>query len=323
MDEDTIETRAARWRIRRSEPDFSANERAAFEAWIAEPAHAVAFAKVDRAWDLLGSLNDGDVEEPLPQRHMFSRRAMAAAVVAAIGTGAFWLARDEGQRISTALGEHRAMRLSDGSLVLLNTDTAVDVEFARTSRTINLLRGEAVFKVAKDPRRPWRVNVAGMRVEALGTTFGVRTNGIESRVLMLEGLVRISNPKQAPINGYASTGNVALVNRSAVRVMSPAVGEIDRLLSWRHGVLEFNGQTIQQIAEEFNRYNKTKIIVANPETAQLKFGGRFGTIESRKFVDALSSSFPVRAIQADDGTIYLTRSAEGQGPAPSKNVRGE
>jgi transmembrane sensor len=312
MDEDTIETRAALWRIRRSEPDFSTEDGAAFEAWIAEPAHAVAFAKVDRAWDLLGGLSECDVEASPARRHSLSRRAMAAALVAAIGTGAFWLARDERQRVSTALGEHRTLRLSDGSLVSLNTDTAIDIELDDTSRTIDLLRGEAIFQVAKDRKRPWRVNVAGMRVEALGTSFGVRTNGIESRVLMLEGLVKISNPKQRLINGYASTGNIALMSRSSVRVMSPAAGEIDRLLSWRHGMLEFNGQTVQQIAEEFNRYNKTKIIVASPETARLKFGGRFGTVEARKFVDALSSGFPVRAIQGDDGTIYLTDSTDGQ-----------
>jgi transmembrane sensor len=310
MQEDSLEAQAARWRIRRSDPDFTDQDSAAFETWIsADPARAVAFAKVDRTWDLMESLRENDLPEPAAHKYQLSRRAMAAALVVAIGTGTLWLALDKGQTISTVIGEQRTVRLSDGSLVSLNTDTAIDLEFGANSRTLILRRGEAVFQVAKDPKRPWRVKVAGMQIEALGTIFGVRTNGADSRVLMLKGLVKITNPGRTSIKAYASTGDAALVSRSAVRVVSPRSGEIDRLLSWRQGVLEFSGQSVQQIAEEFNRYNTSKIIVVNPETAQLKFGGRFGTHEGHQFVEALCSGFPVRAFDGDDGNIYLTASS--------------
>ena len=94
--------------------------------------------------------------------------AVAAALVGGIG---LWTARP--QRLDTRLGEIRRVPLADGSLVAINTKTALDVAMKPQSRHIVLKEGEAWFQVAKDPERPFVVAAGPVRVRALGTAFSV------------------------------------------------------------------------------------------------------------------------------------------------------
>lgn len=317
---DTIAAEAARWVVRRDPGPLSDMDEAAFRRWLgSDPAHAVAFARASRTWDLADGFNKGagpdiSVDERSP---CLSRRAMAAGIVATIGAagaGGFWLAAGRRpERFATALGEQRNVTLADRSVLRLNTDSAVEVDYSRHWRTVTMVQGEALFDIAHDLARPFRVLVAGLEIMAIGTAFGIRMEGIGARVLVTRGLVRIVNGFDATAATYAPAGSEVLIGKSGVRITKLLPGELHRLLSWKDGILEFESQTVREIADEFNRYSASKIVVTDAAIGKLRFGGHFGLHEGRQFIDALCAGFPVRAIEGQDGNIYLAAWDAAQG----------
>jgi len=87
----------------------------------------------------------------------------------------------------TAVGEQRAILLSDGSRLTLNTNTRLAVDYGEKLRRIRLVHGEAMFEVAKNPHRPFIVQTETEQVRALGTTFIVRNDAERVDVTLIEG----------------------------------------------------------------------------------------------------------------------------------------
>src|SRR5262249_28353313 len=116
----------------------------------------------------------------------------AAAAVGAVALGV-WMTRLSTERFNTPVGELREIQLADGSIVNLNAQSEVVVQFTRSERDIRLARGEAMFKVARDPARPFRVRTTNAIVEAVGTQFNVnaRPDGTTT-VAVLEGKVKLA-----------------------------------------------------------------------------------------------------------------------------------
>ena len=93
------------------------------------------------------------------------------------GAGVFAHLWGDGDLYATKVGEQQLVVLDDGTRMTLNTDTRVRVEIGPDLRSVNVQAGEALFEVAKDPRRPFVVHVADSEVVALGTVFSVRLRG--------------------------------------------------------------------------------------------------------------------------------------------------
>lgn len=95
---------------------------------------------------------------------------------------------------STVQGEQRTVALPDGSMVYLNTDTAIAVVYGDDERWVELLRGEALFQVASNPDRPFRVIAEGGMTEAVGTAFVIREDPVDTVVTVTEGVVEVRSP---------------------------------------------------------------------------------------------------------------------------------
>ncbi|WP_317932838.1 FecR family protein [Halioxenophilus sp. WMMB6] len=92
----------------------------------------------------------------------------------------------------SSIGQQRTLNLPDGSEVWLNTNSVVDVDFTRAVRHINLVRGEAYFKVAKDAQRPFEVYTGSNMVQAVGTAFLIRKKSDAIQVTVTEGKVNVA-----------------------------------------------------------------------------------------------------------------------------------
>jgi transmembrane sensor len=130
------------------------------------------------------------------------RRSLAAASIAfvlAIACGVVW----QTQRYAlytTDIGERRSIMLADGSTVDLNARSRLRIEFSGTERRVELLNGQALFQVAKDPRRPFIVRSGEAFVRAVGTQFDVYLKDSGTTVTVLEGRVAVysSARREAP-----------------------------------------------------------------------------------------------------------------------------
>lgn len=347
MDSQAIEAIATRWVVRRHDEAWSDSDEAAFQQWLqASTAHRVSYLRAEAVWNQIGRLQalgaglpPGVVPErktwpdtvtgpPEPNIHdgprapgqraprwrtlsTWARRGRLAAAAMAVlvaGAGAY-LALDHwrGTRYSTQIGAMQSVVLADGSKMTLNTNTAVRVLLGESQRRIELEHGEAFFAVAKDPSRPFVVDVANKTVVAVGTEFSVRRESDDVQVVVTEGRVNLtpaaSDARSEPTP--LAAGAIAHTLDKRVLVNRQSVSEAEQLLSWRSGFLSFHDTPLAEAVAEFNRYNQRKIVIADTSIAGFLVGGSFRPNNAEAFLWLLERGFPVE-VQWAASNITLT-----------------
>ena len=213
-----------------------------------------------------------------------------------------------GEHYSTPVGGLRTLALADGSQVTLNTNTSLRVLLSETQRRVVLEHGEAFFCVAKDPSRPFAVDVAGQSVIAVGTQFSVRRDVDDVQVVVTEGKVNLrqisDHSREAPTP--LGEGAVALAHNAKVIVNRHSASDMQALLSWRSGFLSFHDTPLSEAVAEFNRYNTRKIVIADASIANIRVGGNFRPNNADTFLWLLEKGFPVE-VQWNSQQIVLSR----------------
>jgi transmembrane sensor len=251
--------------------------------------------------------------------------AGAAILLALIG-GCFILATvvlDRG-RYTTSVGQVASVRLPDGSMMTLNTDSEARIKYEPAERRVDLARGEAFFDDVKDPRRPFVVYVGDKRVMAVGTAFSVSMNDNDIRVVVIQGQVRLQDSKPvarpaAHAEPAAHAGRMELPPAQSTDVLldadtiARAAGadllvqristmQAEQVLSWRKGYLTFHDTALADAIDQINRYNKHKIIIADPAAAAIRISGTFRPTDYEAFVHLLQEAYSIPATTSEEQT---------------------
>ena len=300
---------AAAWLVRLQRGALSPGEREAFDLWIENPYNAVSYARVEAAWDRAARLNalprnayDGKSLGEGVSRRLFAASA-AATVVAG---GAIW-ALNRPRVYSTDVGGQRTVTLPDGSVMNLNTASRVEVAFTEGARNIRLLKGEVLFDVAKNPLRPFIVQAGDAAVRAVGTAFNVRLREKIVEVTVTEGVVAVRDVNTASDahEHRVGAGRGVMAGPGAIADLELAPEAVQQRVVWTQGVIDLNGQTLEQAAAEFNRYSRQKIVIGDAAIASMRVGGTFHTDEADKFLAALKAGFGIKTVRGENGTVYL------------------
>jgi transmembrane sensor len=187
--------------------------------------------------------------------------AVAASLVLLIQPGLMDWWREK--TYVTSVGEQRTIELADGSSVAINASSRVRVRYSESARDVYLEDGQALFSVAKDPQRPFRVRVGGSIVQAVGTKFDVRRRSGHTRVAVAEGVVGIARDFERSTMTVASRPTLARVSAGeAVSILAPGhitlptPVRIAEIGLWQQRRLVFADSTLAEIAEEFARYKE-------------------------------------------------------------------
>jgi transmembrane sensor len=228
-------------------------------------------------------------------RGLYVAGLCAVGLLVLLGVGYFlW---PLGPAYHTGVGGLAAVPISDGSQVILNTDSRIRVDVTDTERRVNLVQGEALFEVVKDPARPFVVTAGNQRVIAVGTKFSVRRSEDGVRVVVLEGRVRVdpgdgADAKVAPAE--VSAGSVARSRAGqGVLIERKPPPDIEPYVSWRTGFLLFRETPLADAVAEFNRYNEQQIVLEDPHLAGIHIDGHFRSTNVAAFVRLLEDGFPV------------------------------
>ena len=316
-----VRAAAAEWHDRREREDWTAAKQAELDAWLAQsPAHAVAFLRVDAAWsraDRLSALGnparDMAVEPQAKAGNrggllLYLRLAAAAILIAGLGSaGAYFALTPHDRVFSTPVGGHETVTFADGSRVELNTNTVLRARMTTGQRIIWLERGEAFFQVRHDRLHPFIVIAANRRITDLGTQFVVRTDPRGLHVAVLEGQVWFdaSEKQTASQPTLLKAGDVAEAQGKAVSVTREAESTLETGLSWRRGLLVFTHTTLAAAAAEFNRYNRTKLVIADAAVAQRTIGGTFPITDVEAFARVARNALGLHVENRGDGTLIL------------------
>lgn len=315
---------AAVWVARMDDAEaWTMADEAALQAWLAaDPRRHGLLLQAQAAWELPGAIAapaqipeavDEPMAEPAHDRRRWARRGvlggMVAAGVAAVAATRYVLA--SGAEYVTRLGEIRRVPLDDGSVMTINSDTALKVNLTSHAREVELAQGEAWFEVAKDAQRPFVVASGAVRAQAIGTAFSVRKREDGVEVLVTEGVVETWTAADASQRLRVLAGERAMVNaRALVHYQASETAPVDRALAWRNGMIDLNGTTLREAAEEFNRYNKRQIVIADPDVAGEQFDGLFRIGDPEGFAETLKATLSVSIDSSDPRIIRIERGAE-------------
>jgi transmembrane sensor len=257
--------------------------------------HWVSEARQPASQPIVFPARTGSQDRPAPGAPRRSPRFLllaAASLFAFLAAGGtlFYLLRG---LYSTGFGEIRTLVLSDGSVVTLNTESQIRVHFSAQDRSITLLGGEALFRVAHDTGRPFLVNVSGGVVRAVGTQFNIRMAQQGAVVSVLDGVVRVTS-EAAPVT--LSRGEEVRIAslRDPARHAHVSVSRIEsgaalHAASWTQGRIEFEDTPLTQIVAEFQRYQHLSVEVDGDATRQIRLTGTFDAHDPDSAMDYIAT----------------------------------
>lgn len=246
-----------------------------------------------------------------------SGAAIAAGVCLMAILGVWLSLGTRGQWIETDLAERRQVMLDDGTVVQLEPETRLRVRFADHRRSVAFERGRALFRVAKDPRRPFWVSVDHTSVRAVGTAFGVESGQHGVIVTVAEGKVAVTashdrfiwpeSVSQAPAPGQAAaaiylTAGQQVTVRNSGTVRQWRTVDAGRALAWARGQLVFENDTLADVVQEFNRYNRTQLSISDSRLAARRVSGVF---------EATDTETLLAFIRQGGGAISVQQTANG------------
>lgn len=236
--------------------------------------------------------------------------ATAASVVAAVG---YWTFLDPETVYETARAEQREVSLDDGSRIHLNAASQVVVRYTKTSREVELVRGEGVFDVARDEQRPFVATAVDTEVVAVGTQFRLRLEANDVTVTVLEGSVVVSPSVDHAQDPQGATGGQA--NRKLLTMNDQVTVAFDGRMdvesvdafaatAWREGKLIFDETPLRMVIKEVARHSPVDIVVAD-DVPNHPITGLIHIRSPDSMLRFIASAVPVTPVRASSETIVL------------------
>jgi transmembrane sensor len=335
-DRDPTHLAAADWLVRLQSTDVSIEDTLAWQAWLNEnPTNAQAFARIEEISHVLRDVpapsavsalqfarDRYDASVPIkdwnqPQaRRRWTAIAVAASFALVTLTFLFWKTPPAANTFSTAIGEHRNVALSDGSTIALGADTHITVALSEKERNIELTKGEALFTVAKDAARPFKVHAGDATIVAVGTSFNVERDSDRAVVSVTEGRVVVEpvshflpvsvlhefKPKLRSVHLDAGQQTTA----GSAGIEEPTKME-NTATDWQSGHLAFHLQPLRYVLEDVNRYARKPIVLATDNVGALVITGTVERENIPGWVKSLERAFDLQATEEADQITLRVR----------------
>jgi transmembrane sensor len=264
------------------------------------------------------------------QRRRFRRRrfaAIAASIVFVLTAAAvLYLQTMRAPIYATAIGEQRSLALVDGSTVELNSRSKIVVRYSTQGRNVELLQGQALFRVAKDTARPFIVKIGATFVRAVGTEFDVYQKRDGTVVTVVEGRVAIltdhaialpdhrvpttalNEARQSnlefPTIAPGQAGNILIAAGEQLTVTPNVIQiaehpNIASATAWTQRRLVFESASLADVADEFNRYNDRQLIVADPRLETFHVSGVFSSTDPASLIRFLRARPELHIVETE------------------------
>ncbi|WNO08674.1 FecR family protein [Teredinibacter sp. KSP-S5-2] len=340
VEEQQIIDEASEWLLRLDED--ATNHWDAWQLWMEkDDRHPVVFHKMMKMWGMASDLDEAliqrlesknernnvvnltDVETP-PR---FSGRwfALAASVLLAVAIPLVWLQQKPEPKLvkndpviqsyHTQVAEHSRIQLDDGSVVQLGANSVMEVMFSALERHIFLHSGEALFTVAKDPKRPFIVESEQRAVRAIGTIFNINLNQNEMEVVVVEGIVRVESEKvKEELSGLPQVKRLYQGDSIVIDVTGKLgdVAKVDPIekIRWQDGYFSYLDQPLGKVVGDLNRYSEEKIILDSGASAFLYTGSVYND-RIQDWLNALTEIYPIRVTHI--GNKFIVKIQENKG----------
>jgi transmembrane sensor len=309
---------AADWLARldaaQAEPDAARAEALEFDAWLnARPANAAAFDAAfavsaelaTAAPDILRELGAKPVR---PARRGAARGwliagGLAAAATLAIAVMPPALLAPRTQTYVTGKGEHRTLRLADGSTVELNAGSRLSVALRAHERRLALPQGEALFDVAADTARPFLIDAGDRTVSVVGTRFDVRHRGAALSVTVERGVVEVRPAEDAAGRVYRLHPGQRLDTAQGAAAVQLSPADPQQVEAWRAGRLIYRDQPLGDVVADLNQQFARPIVIDDPALGRTPVSGVLVLDDEDAVIRRLSLLAPIKALPSARGVL--------------------
>ncbi|EQB12541.1 FecR family protein [Novosphingobium lindaniclasticum] len=307
------------WFVRMRGPD-AADVRAQFEEWRSVPAHAQAYERRVRSFDTMMFLastgtvrkRNLDIAKPWVLRTAFRKYAAAAIGLMLMGSLVLIVVQrsfgvpQSFSRLEVSSFEEapRHVSLPDGSKLILDRGSRVQISYDNKQRRLRLLVGRARFSVAHDRARPFIVEAGAGRVIAHGTLFDVELTQSAVRIALLQGAVEVRDASGG--NGrkrldLRAGQRTAIEGGSVVKPTSIAAADTQ----WPNDMLVLYGVEIGEAVAVFNRTAPSPILCELRSSQPLRVTGAFRRSDPESFARQLAATFGFRVEKREDGSFAI------------------
>ena len=335
---------AAEWILRLQSGDLNRAERTRYVEWLREsPVHVGEMLRITRlhaqlsdfsGWKDIPSVDERELSDSVvgitPGRSAAARAPiwrtrgpsrLAAALAAGLSALALtfgYLAYERSRSVETGAAERREVTLPDGSVAQLSPWTTLRLAYGSVSRGVVLSRGDAFFRVVKDPTRPFVVQTDHTRVRAVGTAFGVEHAGDSVIVTVEEGRVAVlhATTDAAPAATPSEVTEVSLgANQQIVVPRAGPIGAVRhvdsrRELAWVDGRLLFDHDSMAEVVQRFNRYNQIQIQITDKKLSERRVTAVFNASDPEALILFLESEANVRITRPSSNLVVI----DSEGP---------
>ena len=307
---------AAGWLVRFQSETLSAADRAAFDRWLARSAaHGAAWQRVEDMLRGFGQVPPAIGRDTLRRLDRPGRRqairALGALLVLGPAAWAGWRTlpwREWAADVRTATGEQRHLELADGTRLVLNTTSAVDILYTPEQRVLWLRAGEILLTTGRDPspvHRPFIVRTSQGTIRALGTRFMVRDESASIRVAVFDGAVEIQPRDAGAAAAVVPAGQQTVFNAHEVEPLATAVAAS---ASWEQGMLAVRNWRLADLVDELARYRRG-VLRCDPAVAGLRVSGAFPLADTDGSLRLLEKTLPVRISRVTPFWVTVAPSA--------------
>jgi len=326
---DKLMEQAADWFLNLQQEDVSAETCVEWQDWLSKSElHEAAFRRIEDLWGKLDMATDlpwpseKDIMLDQDKEHIHKSTFRITAFVGAIAASLLIIVGvtfsvfqgfnpvPQETTYQTAIGEHKTVTLEDGSQITIGAKSIINVDYKTHRRDISLVRGEAVFQVAKDKSRPFVVKVGKGSVTAVGTAFNINSNTSNVTVTVLEGIVdvvpelmageitknllkkRVTAGKTISYNNYGHASAITKAN-------------IDAVTSWEQGFLVKVDIPLGQMIDDVNRYSSKEIVIGDSKLKNIKFTGTIFEGRIDNWLKGLELGYPIKVVDTGQNTILL------------------
>lgn len=312
---------ASYWFARIHSGNLTRAEYEAFQHWRqASPENKKEYQALSEIWQATDMLSKTDLQTLITEPHPFKRTSppnskrrlllgtSALCAMATISTALLYTTDSEQPEHElhyiTTRGQQRQANLPDGSSILLNVDTELQIRYYATRREVELLTGEAIFTVSKNSTRPFQVHAGTLSVRVTGTVFTVRHEKQQTTVAVESGSVNLqSGPWWDRQQADLSSGMLARFSLGAP--LNVQAASITALTAWRQGRLVFQGQALEQVVQEMNRYLTHPLYLQDEGLRRIPISGVFSIEEADSFLESLQQHVAITISPRPDGGMNL------------------
>ncbi len=253
--------------------------------------------------------------------------ALASSIAAVLIAVATYKSVSDYMRLYTATyetqrGEVNTVSLPDGSVIQLNTNSQVTVDFESQERTVYLVRGEASFQVVPDLERPFSVKAGVGAITAVGTAFSVHLQDNLVDVTVSEGRVALATQyldSEVAVGNLGTrrqvmslrplleltSGQTALFGYKIEKLEHLEEPSMTRKLSWREGQLSYVGEPLSKVLADIRRYTGASIEMEGQTLSEKRVTGSLHIASVSQMLEALQLMSNVKVQRSGDKYVIF------------------